>query len=255
MKFSANLGFLWADSALPKAIHAAKTAGFDAVELHWPYAFPASEVLSALQETGLPVLGLNTTRGDVDAGDNGLAAVPGREAEARAYIDEAVAYGAEIGAGNVHVMAGFATGPEAKAAYLTNLRYASEATAKHGMNVLIEPLNRHDVPGYFLGDTGQAAAIISEIGAPNIKLMFDCYHVGRTEGDVVTKLSQLIDIVGHIQFASVPDRGPPDHGELNYTFIFDAIRRLGWETPLGAEYKPKGPTDATLDWLNKARKI
>lgn len=117
--------------------------------------------------------------------------------------------------------------------------------------ILIEPLNRHDAPGYFLQTTDQARAIIAEVDAPNVKLMFDCYHVGRTEGDILTRIADLGDLIGHIQFASVPDRGAPDHGELDYTTIFNSLK--GWPRPLGAEYKPVGDTNATLGWMQPFR--
>lgn len=253
IRFSANLGFLWADRPLPDAIRAAAKAGFDAVECHWPYDTPAPRVAAALRETGLPMLGLNTRRGDVAAGENGLAALPGREPEARAAIDEALDYAAAIDAGAVHVMAGKAHGPDAHATFVANLLHACDRAAAGGRTILIEPLNRHDAPGYFLRTTDQARAIIAEVGAPNLKLMFDCYHVGRTEGDVITRLADLKPIVGHVQFAAVPDRGPPDHGELHYPTILAAIDALGWRAPLGAEYKPGGQTDATLGWMATLR--
>ncbi|MBY5931921.1 TIM barrel protein [Tateyamaria omphalii] len=248
MKFSANLGFLWNDRPLPDAIHAAKAAGFDAVECHWPYDTPAQDVRAALDATGLPMLGLNTSRGDVGAGENGLAALPDRVADARAAIDQAIEYADTLDAGAIHVMCGFANGPEAHQTFIENLRYACAATQR---NILIEPLNRHDAPGYFLETTDQARDIIAEVAAPNLKLMFDCYHVGRTEGDILTRLTDLKGIIGHIQFASVPDRGAPDHGELDYTTIFAAL--TDWPRPLGAEYKPSGDTDATLGWMQRYR--
>lgn len=247
MKFSANLGFLWTDRALPDAIRAAKAAGFDAVECHWPYDVPAVEIRDALTETGLEMLGLNTRRGE--PGENGLAALPGREMEARAAIDEALAYGHEIGAVNVHVMAGFAGGAEAHASFVENLRYACEAAAPLDMTIVIEPLNRHDAPGYFLSTTDQAADIIADVGKDNLRLMFDCYHFQRMEGDISTRLPALLPLIGHIQFASVPDRGTPDHGELDYDHVFGVIRELGWGVPLGAEYKPVKATDDSLGWL------
>ncbi|WP_415403767.1 hydroxypyruvate isomerase family protein [Tateyamaria sp. SN3-11] len=248
MKFSANLGFLWNDRPLPDAIHAAKAAGFDAVECHWPYDTPAAKVRAALDATGLPMLGLNTRRGDVAGGENGLAALPGREAEARDAITQAIDYAEIVDAGAIHVMCGFASGADAHATFLGNLRHACAATDK---TILIEPLNRHDAPGYFLHTTDQARAIIAGVGASNLKLMFDCYHVGRTEGDILTRIRDLSGIIGHIQFASVPDRGTPDHGELDYAHIFAQL--ADWPTPLGAEYKPVGDTDATLDWLQQMR--
>ena len=246
MQFSANLGFLWSELALPDAIKAAKQAGFAAVECHWPYNTPASQVAQALTDTGLPMLGLNTRRGDVAAGDSGLAAIPDRQQEARAAIDEAIAYADTINASAIHVMAGFASGSQAHETFLANLRYASERSPR---TILIEPLNRHDAPGYFLHSTDQAAAIIRTLNKPNIKLMFDCYHVGRSEGDVITRIKALLPLIGHIQFASVPTRGAPDQGELNYSAIFKAIAASGWTRPLGAEYKPNGATEPTLGWM------
>ena len=253
MRFSANLGFLWADRTLPDAVRAAHAAGFDAVECHWPYDTPAAEVRAALDDTGLEMLGLNTSRGEGAAGDNALSATPGRTAEARAAFDAALAYARAIGTQNVHVMAGFADGPEAHATFVDNLRYACEAAAADGVSILIEPRNAFDAPGYALRDTAHAAQVIADVGADNLKLMFDCYHVGRTEGDVIARLHALFPLIGHIQFAAVPDRGAPDHGEVDYASVFAEITALGWDVPLGAEYKPGTDTDATLGWLAKLR--
>ena len=252
MKFSANLGFLWNDRPLPDAIRAAKAAGFDAVECHWPYDVRSDAVKSALDETGLKMLGLNTRRGDVSAGDNGLSAIPGREAEARAAIDEAIAYALAIGTPKIHVMAGFASGYAAHQTFVANLQYACAQAAPHGITILIEPLNKYDAPGYFLTTTGQALEIIAAVAAPNLKLMFDCYHVQLMEGDLSNRIRALLPSIGHIQFASVPDRGAPDHGEINYDHVFRVISDLGYKAPLGAEYKPGGNTEDTLGWMNRA---
>ncbi len=254
MKFSANLGFLWNDRPLPEAIRAARAAGFDAVECHWPYDCAAEEVKAALDDTGLPMLGLNTRRGDVGAGDNGLSAIPGREAEARAAIDEALAYAEAIGTPKVHVMAGFAGGDAAHQTFVANLHYACTLAAPRGITILIEPLNKYDAPGYFLTTTDQALAIIETVGAPNLKLMFDCYHVQLMEGDLTHRIEAILPQIGHIQFASVPDRGAPDHGEINYDHVFEVAHRLGYDAPLGAEYKPVGHTNETLGWLQKRTK-
>ena len=247
--FSANLGFLWNDLPLPDAIRAASMAGFDAVECHWPYDVPAEDVAAALAETGLPMMGLNTRRGDLDAGENGVAALPGREDDARAFIDEAITYAVAIQASNIHVMAGFAAGQAAHDSFIANLDYACTAAATHGITILIEPLNHYDAPGYFLNGTAQAKAIIDEVGASNLKLMFDCYHIQRLEGNLTNKLTDMLPVIGHIQFASVPDRGAPDHGEINYQHIYAHLATLGYDAPLGAEYKPDGDTDKSLGWL------
>ena len=236
-------------NALFGAIRAAAAAGFHAVECHWPYDTPPQAARAALHDTGLPMLSLNTARGDVAAGQFGLSALPGREDEARAAIDAGLDYGAAIGARALHVMAGKASGAAAEAAFRANLVYACERAAALGITILIEPLNRHDAPGYFLTTTDQAAMLIHTLGRPNLKLMFDCYHVGRQEGDVGTRLAALLPIIGHIQFASVPDRGPPGQGELCYDHLFAQIAALGYDAPLGAEYRPRGATGDSLGWL------
>ncbi len=253
MKFSANLGFLWTELSLLDAVRAAKMSGFDAVECHWPYDTSAADLKRVLEETGLPILGLNTVRGNVADGDMGLAALPGRDREARRAIDQALAYAAQVGAGNVHVMGGNADGQAAHEAYLSNLRYACDRAGQLGLTILIEPLNAHDAPGYFLSDTDQARQIIDKVSKPNLKMMFDCYHVGRTEGDVVARFEALLPYIGHVQFAAVPDRGPPDHGDVDYAYVFAAIQASGWDTPLGAEYRPGGPTEASLGWLTSLK--
>jgi hydroxypyruvate isomerase len=249
MKLSANLGFLWADRSLPDAIRAAKVAGFDAVECHWPHGFEIKDISVALLETGLPMLGLNTSRGDTSKGENGLSALVEREADARVAIDEAMAYAIALNVPNIHVMAGFASGQAAHECFVENLIYACENAAQHGITILIEPLNKYDAPNYFLSTTEQAKAVIMDVGLPNLKLMFDCYHVQLMEGDIGHRLKALLPLIGHIQFASVPDRGTPDHGELNYAHVFQIIRELGYTAPLGAEYKPVGDTDASLGWM------
>lgn len=252
-QFSANLGFLWTELSLPDAIHAAKQAGFDAVECHWPYGTPADDVKAALTETGLRMLGINTVRGDVAAGENGLAALPGRETEARAAIDQAITYATAIGTPNIHVMAGFTAKGRDKAheTFVRNLRYAAEQAGKAAITILIEPLNHYDAPNYFLQTSVQAGAIIKEVAAANLKLMFDCYHLQIMEGDLSRRLKTLMPIIGHIQFAGVPDRAEPDQGEVNYPYLFSLLERLGYDAPLGAEYKPRGNTDAGLGWMNK----
>lgn len=246
-RFSANLGFLWADLALPDAIDAACRAGFDAVECHWPYGEDLGRVQASLRKTGLPLLSLNTEPGDVTAGEFGLAAVPGRNDTSRATIDKALDWGARLGAGAVHVMAGNAQGAEARRTFLDALRYAADKAEQ--MTILIEPLNPFDVPGYFLHSTQQACDLIADAGRSNIRLMFDFYHVARAEGDAIQRLRDCLPVVGHIQFAGVPDRGAPDTGVLDYRRVFDCVDALGWDKPLGAEYRPGPDTGASLGWM------
>lgn len=247
--FSANLGFLWAELALPDAIAAAARAGFGAVECHWPYDVDPGDVKAALAQHGLGMVCLNTKRGDHRAGEFGLSALVGRKADARAAIDQAIDYAAAVGARAVHVMAGIADGDQARAVFMDNLRYGLRRAAPHGITLLIEPINRGDVPGYFLCSADQGAAIIREIASPYLRLMFDCYHLETIHGDVTGLLDRLIAIIGHIQIAAVPGRGEPDGGALNYRPLLKLIDDLGYGGFVGAEYRPRAGTDAGLGWM------
>lgn len=253
IKLSANLGFLWNELSLPDAIRAAKKAGFDAVECHWPYDTPVEDVNAALAETGLKMLGLNTIRGDLEKGENGLCALVGRQEKARAAIDQAIDYAVASNTPNIHVMAGFAQGEAAHNTFVENLKYACAQASTHNITILIEPLNKYDAPDYFLQNSTQAKVIIEEVGTDNIKLMFDCYHLQIMEGDISRRLVELKPIIGHVQFASVPTRQEPNQGELDYSHIFKVLFDNGFDQPIGAEYKPATTTEAGLGWLNDLR--
>lgn len=251
MRFSANLGFLWQELALPQAIAAAKHAGFDAVECHWPFDVAPDLVNSALAKAEFSMLALNTKRGA--AGAMGLAAVPHHELGAKTHIDEAIDYGAAIGVANVHVMAGNAEGAEAERCFIRSLRYACEQAGPK-RTILIEPLNHYDAPDYFLSTTKHALRVIDAVAAPNLKLMFDCYHVQIMEGDVCRRFSKLLPHIGHVQIAAVPDRGAPDHGELNYEYVLKHMLDGGYMGFIGAEYRVSGATENSLAWLKQFQK-
>jgi hydroxypyruvate isomerase len=253
-RFSANLGFLWPDRPLLQRIDAAARAGFKAIEVHWPYDVPADEVKAACSANGLTMLGLNTVRGDVAKGDFGLGAVPGRERDFAAAVDQSVAYCVASGFSAIHAMAGVVP-PERKAEareiFRSNLASAAAKAAAHGLTILLEPVNQRDAPGYFYSTVEEADAMIKAVGAPNIKLMFDVYHVGVSQGDVLRRLERYLPVIGHVQIAAVPSRAEPDEGEIAYRAIFDALDALGWAGWVGCEYKPRASTDAGLAWVKK----
>lgn len=254
MRYSANLGFLFTELPLPQAIHAARDAGFDAVECHFPYEIPAAEVAQALHDTGVTMLGLNTWPGDKAAGDFGLAALTGREAEAQAAIRQALDYAVATGTRAVHVMAGRTDGGEAaEATFRANLAYACDLAAPDGITILIEPINTRDVPGYHLSRTDHAVRIIEGLGKPNLKLMYDCYHMQIMQGDQAVHLRALLPVIGHIQIAAVPDRGEPDQGEVDYLWLMGELDGMGYAAPVGAEYKPRAGTRQGLGWLTRFR--
>ncbi len=254
LQLSANLGFLWKELPLVERIHKAAEAGFDAVECHFPYDTLESNVVEALKTTNLSMLGLNTDVGKNGADDFGVAAQPDREAEARALIDQAIDYAKAIGCRNVHVMAG-KTGRQnnSESVFRENLRYAAEKASSAQITLLLEPINHRSVPGYHLSTTRQALETIEALGLSNIKMMFDCFHLQISEGDLLNRFNECKHLIGHVQFAAVPDRGEPDAGEIDYGFLLPALVDAGWTGYLGAEYTPRNSTDVGLEWMKRFR--
>jgi len=249
-KFSANLGFLWPQLPLLDRIDAAADAGFRAIELHWPFDIPAGEIRTACARHGLQLLGINTPPGDRSKGEFGLAALPGRERDFAESFRMAADYAREAGAGYLHVMAGIATDRNAcRQALLANLDFACQLAPD--MRLLLEAINVHDAPGYFYSRQDEVREIVDAVSSPKVRMMFDCYHVGRMGDDIVQALQRHAPFIGHIQIAAVPDRGEPDRGAVDYGHVFATLERLGYSGWIGCEYRPRGDTNAGLGWREK----
>jgi hydroxypyruvate isomerase len=251
-KFSANLGLLWPDRPLLQRIDAAAEAGFFACEMHWPYQVPASEVAARSRHHGIELLGINTAPGHLAQGERGLGAVPGREGEFQASMDQAIEYCIAAGARSIHVMAGSVLPQDrerGRCVFAENLRIAAPKAAAHNLTLLLEPLNPRDNPAYFYSTITEAASLIEELQLPNLRLQFDVYHVAIAEGDVLMKLKARMPIIGNVQIAAVPSRAEPDEGEIAYAAIFAALDELGYAGWVGCEYRPRGDTDAGLRWM------
>jgi hydroxypyruvate isomerase len=253
-RFSANLGFLWPDLPLLARIEAAARAGFKAIELHFPYDIDPHEVASLCRRHEIELLGINTERGDTSKGETGLGAVAGREADFQALIDQSIEYSVAAGGRTIHAMAGIVPPErhrEGRDVFVSNLRIAAEKASAQGLTLLLEPLNQRSNPGYFYSEIERAADIIERVAAPNVKVMFDCFHVGVSQGDVLTRLKTFYPLIGHVQIAAVPSRAEPDEGEIAYAAIFAALDELGYPGFVGCEYKPRAGTDEGLVWLKK----
>lgn len=256
-RFTANIAFLFAERPFLDRIDAAKAAGFDQVECHFPYEFPLADLRDRLAAAGVQLTGLNTQPGDRARGEFGFAGVPGREDQFRRDFAEALRYATGLGARLIHVMAG-AVAPEQRAAarraYVANLRAVAREAAGVGVTLLLEPLNTRDSPGYLVSRSDDMAAIIAEVGEPNVKLLFDVYHVQIMEGDLLTRLERHREVIGHVQVAGVPDRAEPDErNEVNYRAILRKLDEIAYAGLVGLEYKPRGRTEDGLGWLDSLR--
>lgn len=250
VRLSANIGFLWPDRPLLERIEAAGRAGFRGVEMHWPYDVPADALAAACRKAGIVVLGLNTAAGNVAAGEFGLGALPGREADFAAALDQALRYAVALGAPFIHAMAGIVDpgSRDAERTLVANLTTAADRAAGSGIGLLLEAINPRDKPEYFYSTVERVAEIIRRVDRPNVKLMFDAYHVGVAQGDILRRLEKLLPLVGHIQIAAVPSRAEPDEGEIAFDRVLEAIDSLGYTGWVGCEYKPRADTDLGLKW-------
>ena len=267
-QFAANLSMLYPELDFLDRFEAAARDGFKAVEFLFPYAYEARELAARLKAHGLQQVLFNMPPGDWDKGERGLACRPGREAEFREGVGHALAYAQVLACPRIHVMAGqLPAGTERDAVrptYVDNLRWAAAQADKQGVQLMIEPINTRDIPGFFLNRQDHAHELIAEIAAPNVKVQMDLYHCQIVEGDVAMKIRQYLPTgrVGHFQIAGVPERHEPDIGEMNYPYLFQVIdevsRQCGWTGWIGCEYRPArgaqpGGTSAGLGWFRPWR--
>jgi hydroxypyruvate isomerase len=234
---------------------AAAEDGFEAVECTFPYAWDAAAIAARKQSAGVRQVLLNAPPGKMDAGERGLGCLPDRSDAFRASVQQALEYAQALDCPRIHVMAGICPdGMERarlRATFVDNLGWAAAAAQAAGREIMIEPINQRDMPGYFLNRQEDAHAIVQDVGAANLKVQFDLYHCQIVEGDLEMRLRQYLPSgkVGHIQIAGVPARHEPDLGELNYPHLFEVIDELGYDGWIGCEYRPAAGTREGLGWL------
>ncbi len=250
--FAANLSMMFTEWDFLDRFAAAADAGFSAVEYLFPYDFSSDDIARRLTRHRLTQALFNLPPGDWNAGDRGTAAIPERAAEFRSSVAAALVYAEATGVKRLHVMSGIANSldPKARAAFRDALRYATDLVGARGVDVLIEPINSRDMPGYFLNDFDLAVDVIATSGLSHLKLQYDIYHRQIMRGDIVKSLDDLLPIVGHVQVASVPERHEPGTGELNDDHIFRHLDAIGYKGFVGCEYRPSGATLSGLAWLN-----
>jgi hydroxypyruvate isomerase len=252
-RFAANLSMLFTEAPLIERFERAARAGFAAVEIQFPYDVPAEELQAALLRNRLSLVLFNLPAGDWAAGERGIACHPDRVDEFRQGIDTALAYAAALGVPQLNCLAGIrpAQVPADTARHVLagNLRHAALRLKAHGLKLLIEPINTHDIPGFFLHGTRQALDLIAEVGADNLFLQYDVYHMQRMEGELANTLAANLEKIAHIQIADNPGRHEPGTGEINFDFLFAHLDRIGYPGWVGCEYKPATATEASLGWM------
>jgi hydroxypyruvate isomerase len=246
-RFAANLSWLFTELPLPERFRTAKAAGFEGAEILFPYDEPAAHLAECARLENLPIVLINAPPPNWTGGERGYAAIPGGEARFEKDFERALRFAEVLKAQHLHLMAGSAEGAEAKAAFLRNLRWAAARAPKQSLT--IEPINRTDMPGYFLSDFREAMEIVAAVGAPNLGLQFDAYHAWMIHNDPMAMWELCAPSVRHIQIAGAPGRREPSDSEIDYPAFFRAVGASGYQGWISAEYRPRGRTEDGLSWL------
>ena len=254
-RFAANLSMLFTEVPLLQRFERAARAGFNAVELQFPYEAPAGALREQLDRHKLTMVLHNLPGGNWAAGDRGIACNPARVEEFRAGVVTAIEYATTLGVPQLNCLAGKAPDGVDEATlrrtFIDNLRFAAASLKEVGLKLLIEPINNHDVPGFWLNNTPKAIGVLDELGADNAFVQYDIYHAQRYEGELAATMQKHLARIGHIQLADNPGRNEPGTGEINYTFLFQHLDRIGYTGWIGAEYKPATTTEAGLNWMSR----
>jgi hydroxypyruvate isomerase len=253
LKLAANIGLLFPELPPLERIAAARAAGFDGVELLFPYDLDPHAVRRAAEAAGMPIVQINSPAGERSAGEIGFAALPGREQQFRRSIEVAFNFLKACGSSQLHIVGGVpAASMDTKlvrATYVRSLQWAADEAAAFGGRIMIEPLNNRDMPGYVLSTLAQAAAVLEEVSRPNVGLQFDLYHSQIMGGDLTHRLRQFAPLIRHVQIAGAPLRNEPDRGEVNLKQVMRVLAETGYDGWISAEYRPSGVTRDSLEWM------
>lgn len=249
-RFAANVSTLFTELPFSARFGAAARAGFAAVEMQWPEAGDASELSASLTAAGLELVLMNADAGDrTRRGERGIAAIPGREAEFERGFLDSLALAARLECPRLHVMAGLRHQGAERRTFVRNMRHAAAIARASGVTLLIEPINQRDLPGYLVSRTDDALALMALIDEDNVRLQLDLYHRQITEGDLLSVIREVIELVDHVQIAQPPDRGEPDRGEIDFFTVLAALDEAGYTGWIGCEYRPRNTTLDGLGWL------
>jgi hydroxypyruvate isomerase len=255
LNLAANVSMLFTEVDFLQRFAAAARAGFRAVEYQYPYDWKPAEISAAVRDAGVQVVLHNMPQGDAARGERGTACLTGREPRFRDDLERAIEYARQVRCPSLHLMAGVVPAGAERAAlhatYVSNLKHAGQRLAREGMRALIEPLSERTVANCFLRSSAQAAQVLDQVGADNVLLQYDVFHMQLMEGNLALTIERLLPRIGHLQIADVPGRNEPGSGEINFEFLLGHLERLGYGGWIGCEYNPLGDTREGLKWARR----
>ncbi|MDQ0221123.1 hydroxypyruvate isomerase [Peribacillus cavernae] len=253
-QFAANLSTIFTEVPFLERFKKAKQAGFSLVECQFPYRYSIEDIKKQLVEHQQSMVLINLPPGDWVKGDRGLAIASNRSEEFRESVDLGIHYATNLKTYNIHCMSGILATEEekehAREVYIKNIKYAAAKMAEHNLTLMIEPINKFDIPGYFLSNFNDAVDIVQEVQLPNVKLQYDFYHIQRMQGNLMATFQRYSNLIGHIQIADVPGRHQPGTGEIHYQQVFNFLKNSRYEGYIGLEYVPKEKSEDSFGWLS-----
>jgi hydroxypyruvate isomerase len=247
--FALNLSTVFTGLPFLDRIDAAAAAGFAAVEFWWPReefqsGLTPRALVTRVREAGIGVALMNIDGGDLEAGERGIAGVPGREGSFRFAVPIALELAERLDCHRLHALAGRRVPglrlDDQLRLLESSLAFAADL-APAGTTITLEVLNSTDVPGYLVPDSRSALAIIDRIGRHNLGLQVDVYHLA-VEGESPTQvIREAADRIAHVQFADAPGRHEPGTGSIAFGPIFGALEAVGYCGAIGLEYIPSRP--------------
>lgn len=256
LRFTANLTMLFNEVGFLERFDLAAKAGFKGAEFKDPFAYKIADVVAAARDSGLETVLFNMPAGNWAGGERGLGCLPGREAELREGVATTIEYALALKCRKINLLGGIppkdADPGEIRRLFVDNLRYAAAQLGKHGMQLVIEPVNTYDSPGVFLTRTAQAADIIRDVGADNLGIEYDVYQAQLMEGDLSNTIRKYMPLIWHMQVADVPSRAEPGTGEINYEHVLGVIDSAGYAGWIGCDYKPSTrTTTGSFGWMRR----
>lgn len=253
--YCVNLSTIFTEVPFLQRFKKARNAGFTSVECQFPYDFSIREIAHELIVNQLNLVLINLPPGDWGGGERGISILADRKDEFRESVQKGIQYAKGLGVKKIHCLAGVLSptmDPNvAHQTYVENLQYVAEELERENMILLIEPINRGDMPGYFLSCIEQGMRIIEEVNRPNCKLQFDFYHIQRIQGNLLASFEKYRNHIQHIQIADVPGRHEPGTGEINYPLIIKEVQKLGYSGYIGLEYTPLAKSEDSFKWLQR----
>lgn len=253
LNFTANLSLLFTEVGLIDRFKAAKQAGFNAVEIQFPYELSAAAIKDKLDEYSLKLVLFNVDAADLLQGGEGLACVPEKRDQFKQAVAQTISYAELLKPEAINVLPGRCLDKSRLAHYLEtfkeNLCFAVDAFAPLGIKTVFEAINIRDMPGFIIHSGEQMLDILEELNRPGLLMQYDIYHMQMMGENPEKFIAEHADKIGHIQFADCPGRGQPGTGRIDFERLFSAIANSAYAGWVGAEYKPVGTTADSLDWL------